>query len=72
MIIIDKSSPLTAFGLLEVGDIFRDPVDNDVMMKISPISVDDKTNTVSLKNGEGYDFEDSYEVMHIDATLNIH
>lgn len=72
MTIIDNPSPLTTFGSLKVGDIFRDPVDNDVMMKINPFLADDRTNTVSLKDGEGYNFEDSYEVMRVDATLTIH
>lgn len=71
MTIIDNSSPLTTFSRLEVGDIFRDLVDNDIMMKINPVT-EDRTNAISLKDGEGYDLDACQEVMRIDATLTIH
>lgn len=71
MTIIDNSSPLTTFNRLEVGDIFRDLCDNDIMMKINPVA-EDRTNAISLKDGEGYDLDACQEVMPIGATLTIH
>ena len=62
MTIVNNSAPFTSFGQLKVGETFIDPNDGGIMMKINPRTCEDKTNCVSLEDGEGYNFDACYEV----------
>lgn len=52
---ITDNCPYTVkpFGELKIGDLFREQ-DGDILMKINSFSGDDRTNCVSLRDGEGY------------------
>lgn len=62
-----RSDASKNFGDLEIGDIFRDKYDGDIMMKINPYEMDEdgKTNCVSLIDGEGYSYEKDCSVTPI-------
>ena len=65
-----RTNTVKTFGKLETGDVFRDDYE-DIMMKIKPYG-SEGTNCVSLKNGEGYVFDENHEVILImDAELII-
>jgi hypothetical protein len=51
------------FGKLETGDVFRDD-DDDIMMKIKPYP-GEETNCISLKDGEGYIYDENREIIPI-------
>lgn len=53
------------FGELKTGDVFRDKNDGDIMMKINPYGDDEETNCISLRNGEGYSYDDGCSVIPI-------
>ncbi|MBQ1581763.1 MAG: hypothetical protein II449_04615 [Prevotella sp.] len=52
------------FGELKIGDIFREQ-DGDILMKINSYSGDDRTNCVSLRDGEGYWYDINDKVVPI-------
>ena len=53
------------FGELKTGDVFRDKNDGDIMMKINPYGDDKGTNCISLRNGEGYSYDEGCNVIPI-------
>ena len=52
---ITDNCPYTVktFGELKISDLFREQ-DGDILMKMNSFSGDDRTNCVSLRDGEGY------------------
>jgi hypothetical protein len=58
-----RTNAVKTFGKLEIGDVFRDD-DGDIMMKIKPYG-GEETNCVSLKDGEGYVFNENHEIILI-------
>ncbi len=65
MKITDRRPNANTFGELKTGDIFRDKYDGDLMMKITPFHYDEKTNCVSLIDGEGYSYEENCSIIPI-------
>ena len=71
MTIIDNKKTAMTFGDLKIGDLFRDTITGDIMMKVNPSSRDDVTNVIDLSDGEGYDYEDDANVIPTEGVLTI-